>query len=219
MPQRDLSAKAPSFYLGVFLLSMAVLMLQIVQTRILSVAAYYYLAFLSISMGMLGLTAGALAVYFGRERFTTATLARDLTQVTLAFAGTTAGCFLLQMASVAITVTWATTVVVWLKLIVLLAVPFFFAGMAVSLALTRSPFPVGVVYGVDLTGASCGCLVVLLLMNSVDAPSAVFVIAALVALASVCFAAMDRSASPATLVSMRLPAAVAVALLVLAIGN
>src|SRR5215471_7098572 len=218
MPQRDLSAKAPSFYLGVFLLSMAVLMLQIVQTRILSVAAYYYLAFLSISMGMLGLTAGALAVYFGRERFTTATLARDLTQVTLAFAGTTAGCFLLQMASVAITVTWATTVVVWLKLIVLLAVPFFFAGVAVSLALTRSPFPVGVVYGVDLTGASFGCLVILLLMNSVDAPSAVFVIAALIAAAAVCFASIEGfEASPPRLVAMRLPAAVAVVLAVLAV--
>ena len=43
----------------------------------------------------------------------------------------------------------------------LMAPPFFFAGAAISLALTRSPYPVGMVYGVDLVGAAIGCLVVL----------------------------------------------------------
>ena len=60
-------ARAPfPFYAGVFLLCMSVLMQQIVQTRILSVMAYYHLAFFSISMAMFGLTAGALWVYFRR---------------------------------------------------------------------------------------------------------------------------------------------------------
>jgi hypothetical protein len=39
---------------------MSVLMIQIIQTRILSVVSLYYMAFFSISMAMLGLTAGAL---------------------------------------------------------------------------------------------------------------------------------------------------------------
>src|SRR5262245_50414928 len=106
------SRKAVFFYLGVFLLCMCVLMLQIVQTRVLSVAAYYYLAFLSISMGMFGMTAGALVVYFGGDRFTEETLPRDLTWATIAFACSIAGCFLVQLTSVAITVAWATAIVI-----------------------------------------------------------------------------------------------------------
>ena len=57
-----------SFYSGLFLVCMATLMLQIIQTRILSVISMYYLAFLSKSMAMLGMTAGALLVYFKLDK-------------------------------------------------------------------------------------------------------------------------------------------------------
>ena len=50
--------------------------------------------------------------------------------------------------------------------------PYFFAGMAISLALTRSPWPVGLVYGVDLVGAATGCLLALGLMTWMDGVSA-----------------------------------------------
>ena len=49
-----------NFYIGVFLISSAALMLQIVQTRILSVVVWYHLAFFVISLAMFGLTAGAV---------------------------------------------------------------------------------------------------------------------------------------------------------------
>jgi len=39
-------------------------MLQITETRVISVILYYYLAFFAISMAMLGMTAGSLLVYF-----------------------------------------------------------------------------------------------------------------------------------------------------------
>ena len=45
------------FYSGVFLVASSTLMLQVVQTRILSVVAWYYLAFFVISIAMFGLTA------------------------------------------------------------------------------------------------------------------------------------------------------------------
>ena len=58
------SRDAFAFLAGVFLLCMSVLMIQIIQTRILSVVSLYYMAFFSISMAMLGLTGGALIVYY-----------------------------------------------------------------------------------------------------------------------------------------------------------
>ncbi len=60
------------FYAGLFLITACTLMLQVVQTRILSVVAWYHLAFFAISMAMFGLTAGAVFVYLKRERFTLA---------------------------------------------------------------------------------------------------------------------------------------------------
>jgi hypothetical protein len=39
-----------------------------------------------------------------------------------------------------------TTVWIWTELAICLSIPFFFSGVVLSLALTRSPFPVGRVY-------------------------------------------------------------------------
>ena len=46
------------------------------------------------------------------------------------------------------------TAVQWGKLVFILATPYVFAGMAIALALTRSPWPVPLVYGVDLVGSN-----------------------------------------------------------------
>ena len=54
--------KPARFYCGVFLATASGLMLQIVQTRILSVVLCYYLAFLVISIAMFGITAGTVWV-------------------------------------------------------------------------------------------------------------------------------------------------------------
>ena len=83
-------------------------------------------------------------------------------------------------------------VLFWLKLIVILATPYFFAGMAISLALTRSRWPVPLVYGVDLIGAATGCLVVLAVLTFVDSVSALFFVGALAALAAIFFASARR---------------------------
>ena len=51
------------FYTGLGLITAATLMLQIVETRIISVTSWYHLAFFVISIAMFGLTAGAVWVY------------------------------------------------------------------------------------------------------------------------------------------------------------
>lgn len=52
------------FFTGLFLICMCGLMLQIIETRLLSVISWYYLAFFAISMAMFGMTAGSLVIYF-----------------------------------------------------------------------------------------------------------------------------------------------------------
>jgi hypothetical protein len=177
------------FSAGLFLITACTLMLQVLQTRILSVVAWYHLAFFAISMAMFGLTAGAVFVYLGRERFTGHTLSYDLSYFSAAFALTTFICLGVQMALVPV-VTWSVTAILtWAQLATCMAVPFFFSGIVVSLALTRSAFPIGRVYGVDLLGAAAGCLGALFILNNTDGPSGIMWVGAVAAVGALLFAA------------------------------
>lgn len=191
------SRDAFAFLAGVFLLCMSVLMIQIIQTRILSVVSLYYMAFFSISMAMLGLTGGALIVYYKLDHVTPANVNAFLSRTSTAFALCIAACFILELASPLPSLEWATYVVLWFKAIVLLAAPFTVGGIAVSLALTRGGLPIGITYGVDLLGAAIGCLASLALLTWMDASSAMFMTAALAAVAAWCFSRAASELVPA----------------------
>ena len=184
------------FYLGVFLLTGSTMMLEIVQTRLLSVVTWYHLAFFVISSAMFGMTAGAVWVYLRRDRFKPETLTRDLAATTTAFAITTALSLAFQVTLAPSVSRSVTTIVVFAELSLAMAIPFFFSGAAVSLALTRSPYPVGIVYAVDLAGAALGCLGVLAILEWTDAPSAILLIAAMSAAAAMLFAGAGPGVAP-----------------------
>ena len=176
------------FLTGLFLICMCVLMLQIMETRLLSVMAWYYLAFFAISMAMFGMTAGSLLVYFKSDWFPPARLFEHLSWLSVAFG------IAVVLSGLSITTTVLLTeapplmlMLIWLKLILIIVPPYLFAGMAISLALTRSPWPVGIVYGVDLVGAATGCIVVLVLLTWLDGISALFAVGAIAAIAAACF--------------------------------
>lgn len=185
------------FYTGVFCVTSATLMLQLVETRILSVILWYHLAFFAISMAMFGLTAGAVWVFLNRQRYTEKSLSYDLAYFSAAFAITTVLSLVLQMTLTLTIAISITGIIVWVLLAVFMSVPYFFSGVTISLALTRSPYPIGQVYGVDLFGAAVGCLGVLALLNHTDGPSAVIWVAAAAAAAALFFAGSGLGGAPA----------------------
>lgn len=186
------------FYGGLFLITMATLMVQIIQTRILSVVAWHHLAFFAIGCAMFGLTLGAVWVYLKKDRFTQSTLSWDLTAFSAAFAVSIAVSLAVQMTLSPVIRMSATAIVTWAELMIALGVPFVFSGIVVSLALTRSPYPIGKVYGADLAGAAMGCLGVLALLNLTDGPAAVLWAAVFAAMAPLMFAGSDLGEAPAT---------------------
>ena len=231
-----ISAKAKRhFLIGLFLICMCVLMLQIIETRILSVISYYYLAFFAISMAMFGLTGGSLFVYFRQSWFPSERLLENMIWISAAFGLTVVVSALLLISTTVMG--WMTgssllmalpmVALLWLKMILILATPYFFAGMAISLALTRSPWPVPLVYGVDLIGAATGCLVVLAALTLMDAVSALFLVGAFGTLAAVFFSvarhAAGQSGTPllgvARLRIFARPATLTAAFVLLALGN
>jgi hypothetical protein len=213
--------KAP-FLCGVFFITFSSLLFQILQTRIMSVISWYYLAFFAISVAMLGMTVGAVWVYLWRERFQPAQLPVDLSNFALLTALSMPASLILVFCLITSPALSLTTVVSWALLLTVMAVPYVFAGVVVSLALTRSPFPIGQVYGVDLLGAALGCVSVLVLLNVLDAPSAVIVAGAISGLSALAFAASAGVEDRLRLKSKpwwRQPATVVVALLAIALFN
>ena len=176
------------FLSGVFLITFAVLVFQIVQTRILSVIAWYYLAFFAISVAMLGMTAGAVWVYLRRDRFTADTFSTLLSDTSLLTAVAMPASVLVQFSLITTLVPTVTSVLAWVLLMTAMTVPYLFAGITVSLALTRSPFPVPLVYGVDLLGAALGCAAVVGILNVFDGPTAILVAGLIAGLAALAFA-------------------------------
>lgn len=167
IPQRQ------KFLTGVFQISCAVLVFQVVQTRILSVIAWYYLAFFAISVAMLGMTVGAVWVYLHRERLAPEKFLTLLSDTSLLAAVSMPASVLVQFSLITTLAPTLSSVVSWSLLMAAMTVPYVFAGIAVSLALTRSPFPVSLVYGVDLLGAAFGCAAVLGILDVLDGPTAI----------------------------------------------
>jgi hypothetical protein len=222
-------SKKVHFYTGLALVTAAVLMFQIIETRILSVISWYYLSFFVISMAMFGLTAGSVWVYLKGDRFSGASLSRDLSYYCSLFAVTSVVSLFTQLNLPLVfiytddLVTALLAGFYWGVLVVAIAIPFFYAGVVVSLALTRSPFPIGRVYGVDLIGAAAGCLGSLALLNLTDGPSAVLWVGAIAALGAWLFhrsgIGAEESGSNALSGLFGRPHAIALALAALAAFN
>jgi hypothetical protein len=177
-----------AFFTGLLLLSAASLMYEIVLTRLLSVVCWYYLAFVSISMAMFGMTAGALFVQVRPALFAKELLSLRLYQSVLAMA-ISMPVSLLVMLAIPLDISLAAqTAISFLLFSSTIAVPFFFSGVAVCISLTRMPFPMGRIYFVDLSGAALGCLCAVALLNMVDAPSAIFEISAILFVSASAFA-------------------------------
>ncbi len=177
------------FYGGLFLLSGATLMYEVVLTRLLSVVCWYYLAFVSVSMAMFGMTAGSLWVHFRPQHFATEAIPRRLSEAALAMA-ISLPLALVMLLAIPVEISYsAETIFSFLLFTAVISVPFYFSGVAVCVALTRSPYPIGRVYGADLAGAALGCLGAIGLLEVLDAPSAILAISGAVFVAAAAFEA------------------------------
>jgi hypothetical protein len=210
------------FLSAVFLITFSILIFQIAQTRILSVITWYHLAFFAISVTMLGMTVGAVWLYLWGERFQQSSVAVSLSKFALATALAMPASVMVQFCLVTPVSLSLTTVVSWGLLLIAMAAPYVFSGVVVSLALTRSPFPTGLVYGVDLLGAALGCVAVIGLLNVVDGPTSVVLSGAISGLSAMAFAASASSEDQKRLKSRswwQRPAPVVIALIAFALLN
>ena len=182
-------------YAGLFLVTFATLMYEVLLTRIFSVTMWYHFAFMSISIAMFGMSVGAVIVYALPEYFVASRTHEHLAQSAALFALTIVISFFTHLSipfaprpnlvfvySVAVTY-------------IALALPFIFSGICVCLALTRFSSNISRMYAADLAGAAVGCFAVIALLTVADGPSCVIVIAAVGAGAATIFARAQSSSS------------------------
>ncbi|PCJ99382.1 MAG: hypothetical protein COA45_04910 [Zetaproteobacteria bacterium] len=191
--------KAISFYTAVFLLSGLVMALQILQSRIFSVTSWYHLSFLVISMAMFGLTMGALKIYKSKEEDQRKNYGLIARKHSIAFGffiliGLTAQLFIPLISRDALQ-TFATLPVAAFAT----GIAYYHAGIAITVCLTRAPFPVGRTYGIDLLGAGLGCIGALLLMETVDTPSAILFLSSIAFVSALLFPISDTDKQEVTL--------------------
>ena len=191
LPMRD--ERSIAVYTGLFLIALASLAIQIVLVRLLSVITWYHLAFFSISIAMLGMTAGAIQVYVQKDRFDDENKIEAIIRACVGFAlSIPASLILLCVLPIGFYRSILSLIVLFVATLVC-AWPFYYAGLVITTVLTRFNAPIGRLYASDLTGASAGCLIVLGGLEIVDAPSLMLWCSGIGALAGACFARVAQS--------------------------
>jgi hypothetical protein len=197
-------------YAGLFFVTLATLMLELLLTRIFSVILWYHFAFVAVSVALFGMTLGAVIVHLMPRYFSGADLSSRLAGASALFGLTTAIVLVLMLTlRVAPPALGSSDIASLLPLYLLIAVPFTFSGIVVSVALTRFPQRVNRLYAVDLIGAAIGCSAVIALLEVLDAPSAVIAIGAAAALGAVFFS-LETARAPARGTAAALVVALAV---------
>ncbi len=189
-PDRSATARVPWLTSGLFFATLATLMLEVLDTRLLSVLTWYHLSFLAVSVAMLGMAAGAVLVFVGGELFAPERAVRVLPVAGAAFA------LALPVSHVANLVIpfpavrggSAAELAALAVATLVLTIPFILSGLVVTLALTRTRAPIGLLYGVDLLGAAAGCLAIIWLLELTDITSTALASGGAAAIGAACFA-------------------------------
>ena len=177
-------AKTPTnrmFLSGLFFLTCATLLLEVLNTRLLSVVTWYHLSFFAVSVAMFGMAAGALWVYLQPRRFGFDNALTNLVLYSILFSASAVICHLAVIYTpLNLREGWTLLAVSRMVLITAaITIPFFFSGVAVTIALTQVKGNSGLIYAVDLAGAALGSIACLMLLDLLDITSATFVTAAI----------------------------------------
>ena len=169
--------KWPQLYLGVAFTTLATLILELSLTRIFSVVFYYHFAFLAISIALFGLGAGGLFSYVVASRGGNIFHKLGVLAVVNSLAVVASLVFILTRAGELGNLTLA-------GVYFASALPFFFSGAVISIAVAEAIQRVDRVYFFDLLGAASGCLMLVPFLNYLGGPNTVIAASVLLAVSA-----------------------------------
>jgi len=194
-------------YLGVLLASLATLALQVLQVRIFSVMLWHHLAYMVITVTLLGFgAAGAYVAVKGTGETEEEAKNKAGWAALLAAISTIFGFAIVTRIPLD---TYMESSNVQLGFIFIyyafLVVPYFFLGLTITILLTRFTEIIHRLYFWNLLGSAIGCVVFLGLLITLGGEGSIFAIAAIAALAAVpIFASKKLSVSSLVIAAIML---------------
>lgn len=177
------------------MLGCSIVLFETLLTRLFSTTFWYHFGFLAISLAMLGITASGLQVFLRPNLIADDGLDERLARASAGFAVTSVLAVAFHLGFSFVGIGFGTPVF-FLRLflhVAFLAVPFYFAGLAVSMLFSRFHARISRLYFVDLVGSGIGAALLVFLLQVFSGPALAFLVGSLAALAAACFAGRSRA--------------------------
>jgi hypothetical protein len=173
-------------------------------TRIFSVILWYHYGFMVISLALLGIGLAGIFVYLYPNRFSRSNAPRSAANASVAFAVSTVVALLAFHVLVSARTTWPLRTFELVFAFLMMIIPFFFAGLAIAIPLSRYPERIGPLYAIDLVGAAVGAVLVIPLLALLGGHRAVIVAAILASVAAILFARaqLGRQSAPGAVIAL-----------------
>lgn len=189
-------------YLGMSLVCCATLLTEIVLTRYFSFSIWYHFAYLAISVALLGYGAAG-SFYYAWPSLTRRGVDHVLARISL---GAAVGLVVSLLLAARVPFdpfklfvqgrpSWDADLWQLLYLAVLcvvITVPFFLAGLVVTILLSHGGTRVGKLYFADLFGAGVGCALAVYLLTPLGVPGVILLSSVLLALASTLWSSSNQ---------------------------
>ncbi len=186
-------------FLGIFLTTLSILMLELSLTRLFSATMYYHFAFMAISLALFGSAASGVFIYVFQSRFKREDLGRWLSIFAMLF-GVSVVIALIVILQNPLTFGNAKENILRVGLIYVFTVlPFFFGGCVVTLAITHLAADMSRLYLFDLAGGALGCLLLIPALNSLGAINVVIMLGSVASIAAILFSLTDGTSRKFTI--------------------
>lgn len=189
LPLRSEKIK-PVYYAGIFLIALSTLLLEFSLTRVLSVSLWYHFAFMVISVALLGFGVSGVVLSLDKKLIR---MEPDklLSLLSIFYGASIIISFILMNKIPFDPFSLLTDPVQFLYLplyYLLITIPFFFAGLIISLLLSRFKDNISRLYFFDLTGAGLACVIFVIIMPELGGNGSIVIVSAIAFFAAVLFA-------------------------------
>ncbi|MEO8447204.1 MAG: hypothetical protein ABI528_06890 [bacterium] len=178
-----------SYYAGIFLIALSTLLLEFTLTRILSVSLWYHFAFMVISVALLGFGISGVVLSLNKK-LNSSEPDKILTILSMCYGISVILSFIVSNKIPFDPFSLLTEPIQFLYLplyYILITLPFFFAGLIISILLSRFKNEVSKLYFFDLIGAGLACLIFVLLMPAFGGNGVIVFVAAFGFIAAIVF--------------------------------
>jgi spermidine synthase len=177
---------------GTALVSLSVLMLELSLTRLFSATMYYHFAFMAISLALFGSGASGVFIYIVQNNLPQEKTAKWLSIFAILFSLSVVLALYVIFSNPLTLDDTGENYRRLVKVYLATSLPFFFAGCAITLAITRLAKDISRLYLFDLAGAALGCLLLIPVLNSIGAINTVIAVSAIAAVGALLFAASSQ---------------------------